>query len=205
MDDYMLASKRWAEVRPKLQAWEIKAECDSSGAASDAAIAQDVIDGFVKAPVQVIVSATQLVLAFAAHEKDDFFKALKDAYKSTTEHAYEGATGKVGDKAQAQMEKAYQRLRETLIQYLQSVSKRSRKHFKALLDGLWGTVKSMGKITSLAGSIMISSTKITPEWCGYLNLIDEEQRKSLERIAPMPNGALKLPLNEASGPRLVNP
>jgi hypothetical protein len=205
INDYTAASKRWAEVRPKFRAYERDVKCDASGAASDKQIAWDIIDDLHKAPMQVVMSVVALVLAFAGREKDEFFKALEDAYEEAKSYGLDALTGKLEDKAKEGMQKAYETLREALLQYLQSVS---RKHFKELLDGIWGTVKAIGKTiskpTMIVANIILTPTEMTPEWCIYLDLIDEEQRKALERLSTKPMETVA-PRLDSPSPSLVRP
>ena len=64
-EDYLLVSRWWTKVRPRLEHTVDALDCKTSGAASDVDIAKGVIDDLSTAPLQLILSLSEFVLAFA--------------------------------------------------------------------------------------------------------------------------------------------
>jgi hypothetical protein len=187
-------NKRWSTLRPRLLASESKLECSSAGAGSDKAIALDVLGDLVEAPLELIIALVQLTLAFSGGEKDEFLAALKNAYDEALKEGVDKIQEKVTERiTKAPLEKAGKRLREALLQYLQSISQRSRKHFAELIDATFGTLKGLGGAVALAAKAMAPTT-ISPEWCGLLAQIDSEQDRTFRRVFPMPDAAVGLPI-----------
>ena len=184
--DYAAASKRWSEVRPKLESYETENACADSGAGSDRAIARGVIDDLVAAPIELILAITRMVFAFAGKEKDDLLAALRDAYDATVEEAKSKVGDKAAAKAKVPLDTAYARLREALLRYLQSVSKRSRKHFAEMIDAIAGTLKGYGRLAGKSVQVFLTPVRLTPEWCGLLPMIDRAQQSALLRVFPDP-------------------
>lgn len=185
VDELRSANARWSVVRPKLLESETKLECSASGAGSDKAIAMDVLEDIVGAPLELIFALVQLTLAFSGGEKDEFFAALNDALKEARKEIVDQVTEKVtGKVSKAVMDQAGNRLREALLKYLQSISKRSRKHFAELIDATFGTLKGLGGAVALVAKAS-APTSISPEWCGLLAQIEREQDVALRRVFPM--------------------
>jgi hypothetical protein len=185
-NDYMGASSYWSKIRPLLKKYEADVQCKDSGSASDKDLATSFFSDLANVPTGVIFSLTELVLAYASkekdEEKDELFQALKKAKQEVDTHVYEKAKGKGTELTKDAIEKSLDSVREPLLKYLQGVSKRSRKYFAKIVDSCIGTLKILGGATSVILDIAFSPTKITPEWCGLMKNIENEQAEAFHRI-----------------------
>ena len=132
--DFKEASAQWAMIKPELQMYDKKNECEKSGANDDKALAKDIVKDLVDAPIFLLIAVAELTIHISAGEQDESFKAVKDIWDELKDY---------------------------------------------------GEVYSGAVTTSL--SVFFYSTKITPEWCGLLRVIDDAQGEALRRIVPLAN------------------
>ena len=188
LQEYTEISARWLKVRKGLVEYEKSQSCKDSGSASDWDIALGVIDDLYKAPLGVIKSVTELAISIMDGEKDSAAANLEKAWDDIKKEGWDQLKEKVGEKIDQKTKRirelAYEKLREALLKYLQSVSKRSRSHFLKLIGNAVGIIKVGAKVATTALGLMLTPSKITPEWCGLLKDGDEAQNAASSRLLP---------------------
>lgn len=185
--DYVAAAKRWGALRPQLQQYEAGA-CKDAGASSELDIMVGTLSDLASAPINVILALAQVAIGFAEVDRTALFAALEDAYREALLHVGEKQVDKLAEPvkkmAAKSRDQALLALREALLKYLQSVSRRSRKHFNKLISSVFGTISSIGGTAAIAGKILLQPSKIAPEWCGLLGDVDLAERDAFTRVFP---------------------
>jgi hypothetical protein len=181
--DYLAATSRWTEVRPRLAQSEKSMACEDTGEKYDRQLILDTVEDVVKKPIGLIGAISKFIFAFAGGEKDETLEALKEAAAELGKFAFDKGKDRVLDRAKELALKNIQnQFKEALLRYLQSLVKRSRKHCLELIRNIAVILKGVSVLTFEAAKVALTPSRISPEWCGYLEIIDEEQHAAFRRV-----------------------
>jgi hypothetical protein len=196
-EDFQAAEAEWKALKPEISRYEKSLDCENYGTEGDKQIAKAVVDDLVKKPVGLIIAVCEFVLSLAGEEDKEAARALKECVKALREEAEkmgkEWAVDKVKESLGSgkTLEQVISRAKESLLRYLQSKSRRSRKYFLKIIEDIVGLAKGIGGIALKAGEILVTPSGITPEWCGVDKDVEEERTAAISRIFapddPSPN------------------
>jgi hypothetical protein len=180
-DEYVVAVRKWAALRPHLVEYEKENECDKPG---DPTPLEWVID---RANDQVsslksLLALAKVLLAIAGQEKEEFVDALKEVVEEVPKYGYEKFKDKVNDKSRLHLQRALTKLEAALIKYLRSLKKRSPKYYREVLGKAAGTLRGIGGLSVKVVELLLEPSKIAGELCGVLQVIDQEERSASFRI-----------------------
>lgn len=185
-EQFKNASDHWSQVRDEVRKAEEKLSCEDYES-SDKQLIFDAVEDLISKPIGLILSTLAMLISFAGREEEQLIKDLKDVSEELALLAIDKVTGKVSDKMGDELKKKVGGpLRESLLRYLQKVSKRSRKHFAQILDNLAGTAKAVGSTAMTTAKIALTPSKIAPDLCASVGSLDKARGEAAQRIFKLP-------------------
>jgi hypothetical protein len=127
--DVRQAEAMWTKFQIRIVDYEKSLQCSSYGAAGDKEIAMTIVDDIAMRSVSLMIAVGDLILAFAQQDKDQVIDSFKDALEELKQHMIDKGIEKTKDKVGHLSEPAARRFKDTLLRWLQTYSKRSRKHY----------------------------------------------------------------------------
>ena len=110
--------------------------------------------------------------------------ALRDALKNLADEAAGVMEDKAYGTASRSLDKALVALRTALIKYLQSVSKRSRRHLEKIFDSATGVLRGLGGAVAFTTRIIFKPTRISADECTVLKQVEQAEREAFSRLFP---------------------
>jgi hypothetical protein len=210
-EQFSLADQTWTELKPALVKFETKLKCEESGARGDEEMIKSTVNDLVKGPVGLCYDVAKFIYYTLSddykEEKEVLQSILKDLKDLAKDKGKEKAEEKAKDIGKKLVEKFFhnpgpsvlERLKECLLRILQKNSRRSRQYFLKILDDITHIGKGYG---GMALKVIEASrpSKISPEYCGINEWVEDARKKALTRVFDTSKEALS-----TSGPLIRRP